>query len=110
MTRLTNRDVAAAFKRVALHYEPERLELHEGNKPAGRPWRLHVTIEGSTGLAGFPGLDDGFLGWTRREAYQTLRGIEAGWEAATRHWAVRLRRRGHERLDLLDQMLPPGEF
>lgn len=54
----------------------QNLVLEEGSRTNGRPWRLHVTHEGSTGLHSLAGHDSN-LGWTKAEAEQTLRSI--GW-------------------------------
>lgn len=89
------------------------LELLEGNSTAGRSWRLMV---GDNGEHPFLGLDNGFIGWTRREAFRTLEGVLAGWLAATRHWGLRLQTDWEDRpqpgtlTGVVNEMLPPTEF
>lgn len=76
MERYTAKDAARAFEALvtAVRYvDPslaDRLELHQGSPSAGRAWRLYDG-GGRTTL----GLDNGYLGWSAREATMTLRAL-----------------------------------
>lgn len=98
MDRIHERDVKTALKQVMLRYPRGTRFQYEPVEPsAGAPARLFIVEDG--GRVPFPGLDHGMLGWSRKEAYRTLVGIEAGMEAqrlvqaeGVRFAAQRLRR------------------
>lgn len=104
---VTIHDIEVIFTRFDREVGPGSLELVRGNKAAGRAWRLLYNDEQP-----FLGLDHGFLGWTKREAYRTLEGLLAGWLASTRHWGAKLANAEHRHeIDAVrDEMLPPTEF
>lgn len=119
MEQISVKQIDAVFERIAKAYEDsgERLTLTEGRQSEGRPWQLHFD-HGSLGE--FTTLSNGVLGWTRREAYQTLRGIEAGMEAQkllqaqdirdASGWVEEGARDGGGLLRRLHKLAPPTEF
>ena len=57
-----------------------RFELEEGSATYGRGWRIYATggSKYNTGHYDPFRMSSGYLGWSKREAYQTLRGLVAG--------------------------------
>lgn len=85
MGNITTRDVNRLFEAISGYTDqPDRMVLQSGSPSAGRAWRLYVSSSngGRGGLGTFLTLDNGYIGWTKREAYCTLTGILAGLEAA----------------------------
>lgn len=60
-------------------------ELHTGDPTNGHAWRMfrRGELDGTgTGLADpIPNMDRGYIGWTKREAYNTLHTLARAWEA-----------------------------
>ncbi len=56
------------------------LWLDQGSATYGRAWRLYATGGQKYGTAHYDifHMGSGYLGWTKAEAFQTLRGLEAG--------------------------------
>ena len=80
-SRITNKDVRRAMVRhgeclqkcgIPLR-EGTRLHLSEGSPSAGRAWRIHAESVDS-GALWSPPIGGDYLGWTAREAYETLVG------------------------------------
>jgi len=103
------------------HPNGEHLVLEAGSPTYGHAWRLYFKDPDNGGLHSFPGLDNGYLGFSKNEAYQTMRGILAGMDAATRMWGVALAKTlelqqgnseyiGRRVQNVVDEMIPPGEF
>jgi len=53
----------------------DRLVLDHGSKVNGHAYRLFVIRAGGTGRSNFVGRNNGFLGWTARDAYNVLDSI-----------------------------------
>lgn len=62
------------------HYRFPHLWLDQGSATYGRAWRLHAVggQKYQTGHHDVFHMGSGYLGWTKAEAFQTLRGLEAG--------------------------------
>lgn len=129
METITEKDISRLVDRIAAHYPGQHLDYDRGQPSVGHAWRLNFMLDypASHGLTSFPGLDRGYLGSSRREAYRTLEGILAGMEAQRLVQAdsVRFARERLERperfddpgrkLDMLaadglDELAPPTEF
>jgi hypothetical protein len=84
MDKVTTKDIERLFGRVCGYVDqPDRMVLQSGSPSAGRAWRLYVSTSngGRGGLGTFLDLDNGYLGWTKREAYCTLTGLLSGLDA-----------------------------
>lgn len=83
MERITAKQVVKLAEELGKSYAPAALDLQKLDAVNGQAWRIYVLADYPTGHGryDFPGLDDGLLGGTNREAYQTLRGILAGMTA-----------------------------
>lgn len=84
MDSIDTKDLTRLMTTVAGYTDqPDRLVLQSGSPTYGRAWRLFVSSGpgGQGGLATFLDLDNGYLGWTKREAYCTLTGLLSGLEA-----------------------------
>jgi hypothetical protein len=62
------------------HYRFPHLWLDQGSATYGRAWRLHASGGQKYQTAHYDifHMGSGYLGWTKAEAFQTLRGLEAG--------------------------------
>ena len=62
------------------HYRFPHLWLDQGSATYGRAWRLHASggQKYQTAHHDIFHMGSGYLGWTKAEAFQTLRGLEAG--------------------------------
>lgn len=81
MDSVSTKDLAQLVKMIGGHVDqPDRLVLQSGSATYGRAWRLFVSARagGQGGLRTFLDLDNGYLGWTKREAYCTLTGLLTG--------------------------------
>ena len=123
--RIHERDVKTALKQVMLRYPRGTRFQYEPVEPSvGAPARLFLFDEDHRRTS-FPGLDHGMLGWTRKEAYRTLVGIEAGMEAQRLVQAETIRRAvtvlsrasfawnaadAEESAEALGALAPPTEF
>lgn len=94
MERINRKDVEQVVELIAKHYPDTKLDLQVGSPTYGHAWRLNFMLgyPENHGLTSFPGLSNGYLGWSAREAYQTLRGILAGMEAQRLVQAETIRR------------------
>lgn len=126
MATTTKQQINALFEQLVARGGEEyrqHLQLHEGSRTYGRPWRLYFVNPHNGGVSGFPGLDDGYLGWSKAEVYQTLRGLLAGMDAAKLMWGLRFRtaaasapiKNGVSTVlsrysMVIDEMAPPTEF
>lgn len=84
MDNITRKDLDRVVTMIAGYVDqPDRLVLEHGSPTYGRAFRLFVSTrpEGRGGLTTFLTLSNGYLGWTKREAYCTLTGILSGLEA-----------------------------
>ena len=89
--RYTRADVAGMLERARQAAQSvgipgtDRWELHTGSPTNGHAWRLfrRGELDGTgTGLADpIPGIDRGYIGWTAKEAYNTLHTLALAWEA-----------------------------
>ena len=127
MERINRKDVEQVVELIAQHYPDTKLDLQVGSPTYGHAWRLNFMLgyPENHGLTSFPGLSNGYLGWSAREAYQTLRGILAGMEAQRLAQAETIRaarkmvnRSGlswsnveaNKLAEALDALAPPTEF
>ena len=84
MATTTIADVRGAFKRARAAAiaagipQAEGWTLQKGSQAAGRAWRL-FDRDSAAPMPGFDGL--GYIGWTRTEAYLSLRMIAQTLEA-----------------------------
>lgn len=90
--RTTLKDLERLVERVAAYSATlgiispdrgERLGLDQGSATYGRAWRIFSTgLDGNTGHSDPFGLSSGYLGWSKAEAWLSLRALEAGlWKA-----------------------------
>lgn len=131
MERINRKDVERLVEIIAKGYPDTKLDLQVGSPTYGHAWRLNFMLgyPENHGLTSFPGLSNGYLGWSAREAYRTLEGILAGMEAQRLAQAETIRRANgwlvaasasvSEAADLndlgsvvakLDELAPPTEF
>lgn len=95
-TTVTKSDVEAAASRVFIlasemgllprdEVGPPFLQLQEGSKTYGNAWRFYISYGPHGGVTGnVLGLTSGYLGWTKKEAFDTLQTIH-GVLAAVKH-------------------------
>lgn len=87
MSRVTIVDVRAMLKRAAgaaasVGIDSAHWWIQQGSPSNGQAWRLFSTPPGTSGAGtAVHGLDRGYLGWSAREAYDTLHTLAVAWEA-----------------------------
>jgi len=74
------RSYRRAGETLGILHPKDDIQLQTGSPQNGRAWRLYIVLGPGTGVTGAPGTNiDGYIGWSAREAYDTVRTIASAW-------------------------------